>query len=402
MARYPADSPSPHAPVGLAAVKGLYERNGWFYFQAATPKGGARPNAVALGTRDLMEALGRMQERRMDTALTQAARAGTLEELLPRYYAHRHGDEKSTRLARRVILESFKDACGNPRVEDIDGRLIEAWRKTLAETGGKRGKPVSLATLRSYTITLRAFLRWALESGLIRVHPMAKMQRHMRVTTTRVQGFLTEEERERLLAAEAPDYVRLILMLGFFAGLRDGEMLALNPKWIWISDDGTRGTMTVQATPVVFINEKLGNVTARKIPEDSRNLPGYEPAGTPGLWRPKGKRKRDIPLHPRLLEFLKVYGLREPWLLAPEKKFWPGEKMNAKRFEAKKALQGVAKRAGVAKLTFHMLRHSFATHLVMKGVTLADVAGLLGDSLKVTEDHYAGFSPGKNNPLEVL
>ena len=65
--------------------------------------------------------------------------------------------------------------------------------------------------------------------------PVFRNNGTLRMTTTRVQGFLTEDERERLLAEEAPDYVRLILMLGFFDGLRDGVMLAANAKWLWIS-----------------------------------------------------------------------------------------------------------------------------------------------------------------------
>jgi integrase len=377
----------------LAAVKGLYERNGWFYFQPPKPKGLPRPTAVSLGTKDLVTALQEMATRRLEFSILRAVRAGTLEEVLPSYYAAKGADAKATRLARKVILDSFKDATGNPRVDAIDGKLIDAWRAVLAETGGKRGKPVSLATLKSYTVTLRAFLSWAVEKKLIRVHPLPRMERHMRVGATRVQGFLTEEDREKLLAAEAPDYVKLILLLGFLAGLRDSEMLALNPKWIWISEDGTRGTLTVQATPIVF-------AAKRRKPGDA--IPAVAPPLRTGMWQPKNRKKRSIPLHPRLLEFLKEYGLRSPWLLAPEKVEWPGEEMNAKRFEAKKALAGVAKRAGVGRVTFHMLRHSFATHLVMKGVTLADVAGLLGDSLKVTEEHYAGYAPSKANPLEVL
>ncbi len=42
------------------------------------------------------------------------------------------------------------------------------------------------------------------------------------------------------------------------------------------------------------------------------------------------------------------------------------------------------KRSDVKKITPLMLRHSFATHLAMKGGQ-AEIAGLLGDSLRVTE-----------------
>jgi integrase len=256
--------------------------------------------------------------------------------------------------------------------------MIVEWRKTLAEKGGKRGTPVSITTLCSYTIVLRAFLNWALAKGLIRQDPMAGMGRALRVRKSRVQQFLLEDEREKLLAARAPDYVGLILRLGFFAGLREGEMLAFNPHWLWFSEDGTRGTLTVQNTPIEYTD------------------------GKSGMWQPKGRERRTIPLHPRLLEYLQTYGLRSPWMLAPEKEKWPGEKMNSKRYDAGKALDGVSQRAGVRRVTTHLMRHSFATHLSMKGVPLAEIAGLLGDSLRVTEEHYAGYQPGKGNPLDVL
>ncbi len=44
-------------------------------------------------------------------------------------------------------------------------------------------------------------------------------------------------------------------------------------------------------------------------------------------------------------------------------------------------------------VTFHTLRHSFASHAVMRGVDLYTVAQLLGDSLKMVEDTYAHLSP---------
>lgn len=375
-------------------IKGLHTKRGWFYFQPSKPKGGLRPVAIALGTKDLAEALGIMAEKRADLAEWQASRARTLEVVLPVYYAAKAHDAVSTRRQREVVLAGFKDILGNPRVDSITLEMIESWREHVRELGGVLPKPGKLGavagpvkepvkgrsptTLRSYTIVVRAFLNWAVEEGMIRSSPMRKMKRQVTVARTKVQDFLSEEEREILLAAEAPDYVRLILHLGFFAGLRDGEMLALSPRWIWVAEDWSRGTLTVQNQPIVFHD------------------------GAPGEWRPKVRELRVIPLHPRLLAFLKDYGLRAPWLLMPDKERWPGEGKNSKRFDAHKALYGLAKRTGVRHLNYHILRRSFATHLVMKGVALADVAGLLGDTLQVTQAHYAGYSPNQGNPLEVL
>jgi integrase len=368
--------------AGLQGIKGLYEKRGWFYFQPPTAADGSgRPRPVALKTRDLVEALQRMEASAMEITLDRALLSGTLKEVLPRYFQAKGGDAVSTRRARKVILEAFMNDMGNPKAAAITAALVEEWRELLARPEGRAGsgKPLSGTTIKSYTITLRAFVNWLREERILKHDPMAKLKRQTRVAATRRHEFLTEAQRERALADEkADDNVRLILHLGFFAGLRDAEMLAMTPAWIWIAPDQRRGTITVQQTVVLHA--------------DGKN----------GLWRPKTRQMRTIPMHPRLLEFIKGMGLRWPFMVAPEKDKWPGEEKNSKRYDAKKALAGVAKRQTIPKLNFHMLRHSFATHLAMKGVPLAGIAGLLGDSLKVTEDHYAGYCPSQVNPLEVL
>lgn len=385
-------------------MKGIYEKKGWFYFQPPTPKDhSARPKPVNLKTKALEEAIVRAKDWRTGAEVEHSLRAGTLAEVLPKYYSDRRGDSVLTRRSRKTILDAFMRDTGNPRVKDISEGMIERWRDGLATRRARRGgsgtvdgrngkdgkdgshqedggagKCLSGTTIRTYTITVKAFCQWAVEEGLMRRNPAARLKKATRVAVTRRHEFLTEEERERLLACEMPDHARLVLMLGFFAGLRDGEMLAMTPAWLWLAPDGSRGTITVQETPCTLTN------------------------GRDWVWRPKTREMRTIPMHPRLLAYVREYGLREPWMIAPEKVRWPDETRNSKRFDSKKALHAVAAKAGVPRLNFHMLRHSFATHLAMKGVPLAEIAGLLGDSLAVTEAHYAGFCPNRVNPLEVL
>lgn len=395
-------------------IKGLYLKRGWYYFQPPTPKdeGAVRPSAVALGTQDFVTAVNKLEEKRHEILEWQAARRRTLDEVLPRYYRAKKGDALFTRRQREMVLTGFSQVLRNPRVEEIDTAMIDGWRRHVLEHGSSltTGKPIrktvvipladservsrkrtrkavvtapargqrSPATVKTYTIVVKAFFNWAVEEKLIVTSPLKKMKRQTTVARTKVQDFLTEQERETALAAEAPDYMKFILHFGFLAGLRDGEMLAMTPRWIWISDEEDRGTITVQ-------NEKITHTD-----------------GTVTEWRPKVRELRTIPLHPRLLEFLKSYGLRAPWMLKPEKVLWPAENLKSKRFDASKGMTALASRIGLRKLNYHILRHSFATHLVMKGVSLADVAGLLGDTLKVTQDHYAGYAPNKVNHLAVL
>lgn len=379
-------------------IKGLHEKRGWFYYQPPTPKGGdgKRPVAIALRTRDLVEAIQLLDERRADIEEWRAAQKHTMEEYIPRYFRAKAEDSQQAVRQREMVVRSFCEVMGNPKMNSITQEMIEQWVEHVEKHGAnpaqgerttdkhgklkkpKQVKPRSQATIRTYLVVLKAFFNWAVEEKILATSPMKRMKRQTTVAKTKVQEFLTEEERERVLALEMPQHVRFILMFGFFAGLRDGEMLAMTRRWLWISPDGKRGTVTVQDQAFKRAD------------------------GTQGLWRPKVREMRTVPLHERLLTFLGGYGMKDPWMLRPDREFWPGRDLHSKRYDCHKILNKLAKEAGVKKLNYHILRHSFATHLAMKGVPLADIAGLLGDTLAVTEKNYAGYCPGRANPLSVL
>jgi hypothetical protein len=137
--------------TSTAVVKGLYEKRGWFYYQAPTPKGGTRPKALALGTRDLMAALDRIEEERVEALEQRMSMAGTLAEVLPRCYkAKGPGDATVTRVNRESVLEEFKKVTGNPRVNTLGSREIEVWRKYLDDKNtGRIVSELSASTIRS-------------------------------------------------------------------------------------------------------------------------------------------------------------------------------------------------------------------------------------------------------------
>ena len=151
----------------------------------------------------------------------------------------------------------------------------------------------------------------------------------------------------------------------------------MNPEWVWISPDGQRGTIRVQDTTITY--------------ED----------GTTGTWRPKGRKRREIPMHAEILKHFQQRGVSAPWVIRPDKVAWPKGKQS-KRYDARKAMETLRALVGVRKLNFHIMRHSFATLLAMKDTPIATIAALLGDRIQVVEDHYAGFIPSRTNPLAVL
>ncbi|MGH2885526.1 MAG: tyrosine-type recombinase/integrase, partial [Solirubrobacteraceae bacterium] len=101
---------------------------------------------------------------------------------------------------------------------------------------------------------------------------------------------------------------------------------------------------------------------------------------------PLGKLRTDryIPLHPQLKELLDEWvasrpaSLREPWLFMDH-----GRRLGPE--SVRKALQKVAREAGLDNVTPHQLRHTLATQAINRGMSLEAIAALLGHkSMRMT------------------
>jgi integrase len=156
--------------------------------------------------------------------------------------------------------------------------------------------------------------------------------------------YLTEEERGALVAACSPR-LRHLVEIALETGLRKGELLSL--RWD---------------------NVDLRNRMIRV--EHSKN----------------GDR-RDVPMTERAYEILQALPRRldTPYLFAT-----PDGKPQA---DLKKAWGNAVKRSGIQNFTFHDLRHTFASYLVMGGADLRSVQTLLGHKDITMTTRYAHLSP---------
>jgi integrase/recombinase XerD len=198
---------------------------------------------------------------------------------------------------------------------------------------------------------VRGFYRFLLLDGLIKADPTADIARPQ--GGQKLPRFLTQEEIEKLLQAfdaTTPEGVRdrALVEVLYATGLRVSELVSLN-------------TSSVDAdTGVLFC---MG----------------------------KGSKQRRVPVGRSALEWLQRYQSARRLLLAgreSQKLFvgYLGRPLTRQNVWA--LLKRAAEKAGVGGVTPHVLRHSFATHLLEHGADTRSVQAMLGHSDLATTQIY--------------
>lgn len=195
-------------------------------------------------------------------------------------------------------------------------------------------------------------LRCAHEIELIETVPRVKL---LKVPQQRFD-FLTFEELSRLVQAMTDDPERLALvLLGAEAGLRQGETMAL--EW---------GDVDLVA----------GLLTARR--SSWKGLIGT----------PKSGKERKVPLTGRLKAALKaVKHFKSELVLCHS----DGKPLTQSAIEA--ALRFGCKRAGLRSIGSHVLRHTFCSHLAMRGAAPKAIQELVGHSTLTMTLRYMHLAP---------
>ena len=182
----------------------------------------------------------------------------------------------------------------------------------------------------------------------------------------RLPVILSEEEVARLIESAITSYHRVILMTLYGTGLRNKELCRL-----------------------------------KVLDVDSQRMVVHVRQG-------KGNKDRDVTLSPRLLEVLRAYWKwRKPktYLFPSLYRKNPEQPIDSKTVWY--AVREAACRAGIKKkVSPHLLRHSWATHLLERGTDLKTIQVLLGHVDLEATTIYLHLSQrhmqAVNNPIEAL
>jgi integrase len=240
-----------------------------------------------------------------------------------------------------ALAEKYLNEINVRDIEKLKGRLL--------------AKGLKPKTVNNALATLGKLLRYAEEIEIIGKVPRIRLLK----TPPPEFDFLSFEEAEKLLAAATynPEWHAMI----FFAlrtGVRYGELCELR----WSDVDLNAGRVVIRRS---FCR---GHVTT-----------------------PKGGRQREIPLSPQTADLL-----HKQRHLKGELVFCKDDGGYHIHRRADVAIKRCCRYAKLRSIGWHVLRHSFASHLVMRGVPLKSIQELLGHSTMEMTMRYAHLSPEVN------
>jgi len=199
----------------------------------------------------------------------------------------------------------------------------------------------------------------------MRRHDLAAEVFHMK-QPQKLPQIVSALEAKRLLAMAGKLKVRMLLSIGYGAGLRVSEVVKLKVKHI----DSALGIIRVE--------------------------------------QGKGRKDRQVMLSPETLDLL-----REWWkarttkydagVPAGERWLFPGRRPGRPltQRQVSRLFQDAVEAAGIKKkLTLHALRHSFATHLFDRGVDIRTIQALLGHEKLETTARYTRVATGLITAVE--
>jgi integrase len=167
--------------------------------------------------------------------------------------------------------------------------------------------------------------------------------------------YLSAEECE-LLLSHSEGVIYEMLLTALRTGMRQGELKGLQ----WSSIDWQNQSLAVRHSRCDYRKE---------------------------LGSPKSNRERHIPLDIDVYEMLHKRKKSTGYVFIDTDK----EPFDDKRLNRR--LTTICKKAGLRKITWHILRHTFASQLAMRGVPMTTVQQLMGHSNITTTMRYAHVAP---------
>jgi integrase len=289
----------------------------------------------------------------------------TLKELLDKYTENFQHQIIFNRW-KAFCLKRFKDYFGeDTRLANIRYVDLETYRNKAKKTLTPNGTIRQDSTVNREMSCLHHVFTKAVEWEMMEKNPFDKGKSLRFKENNKRIRFLSKEEINRLLP-ECPKHLRRIVECAIHTGMRKGEIL--NLKWSHIRNGqiyleaGMTKTKEARQIPINDDLVRLLNEIRKEQQFTSEYVFTYR--------KNEDKLKGTEPLRKRR----KVTRVSKPVI------------------NVGTAFRSALKRAGIEDFRFHDLRHTFASHAIMKGATLKEVQELLGHKTIEMTMRYAHLS----------
>lgn len=275
------------------------------------------------------------------------------ERVKPRTYSRYKG----------LIVQHILPELGDTQIDDLGRRQISEFLTAHQADGNLRGETLSATSTNLMLTVLNAAFTYACDMELLPANPCDRIRR-VPGPPSQVEAFTREEQRRLEEAIAVSEDRRLFgIRLCLYTGLRIGELLGLE----WQDVDMEKGILHIQKTV-------------------------YREKNAEGEWqlfvdRPKtAASERMVPLPGYLAEDLRIYrrGARSEFVIENKK----AERMSIRSYQY--LFERLTEKAGVRKLNFHALRHTFATRALECGMDIKTLSELMGHkNATITLNRYA-------------
>ena len=311
-------------------------------------------------------------------------------EVVAAYIEHMrtHRPERSWRRDLSYLRESFGECCQELKLESRrakkcrERRVPADRRKKLWPVGALnveeitpgaiseflaaqvRTKGLAPKTANRYREVIGKLLSWAMKSGRVRMpldrNPITRVERY-RERAPEIRYLTLEQIDAQLKVLRERPQLQVMVATLIYAGLRREELLWLRIEdFVRFTPQAPNGLLRIQA-------KTSGGVS----------------------WQPKTKRNRAVPVSRELIKYLGSFEPRSSpgdWLFpSPDRRKWDPDNFS----------QDLAAANELAELPWTSLdfRHTFGSQLAQRGVSLFQIATLMGNSPAICQRHYAALVP---------
>lgn len=356
-------SKSKSTPPRVRVERGLYKRDKT-YFACATPKGAKSAVWKTLGEVNLSAARLARDEFAAEVRKTKplANKKATFEEVAREWLKVKKAlrDAKKLRPGTYTAYEGslrlhVLPYLASQKVADMTADDVVEWVEEIQMTGQADW------SIRKHWVALYGVLKYAARHGYAHQNVADLLTRDERPKSgpSRVR-YLSAEEMDGMIT-HAPKRYRMALLMALLLGVRLGELLAIR----WSEVDFAEG--------VVHITGQMDSKGERL--DYAKTSAGH----------------RSIVLMDTLAKALKAYKLASKFSGAKDYVICSevGTPMNPRNL-AQRGLEKACEAAGLEGVTFHVLRHTFASILIAQGHDAVYVADQLGhEKPSVTLDVYS-------------